>query len=216
MFNVCPGCGEYLVEKEIDPSGPFAICPRCGHRHRFRQLPLFLVTGASGSGKTAVCLGLPDLLPECVVLETDVLWGPAFDTPSDGYAAFRDAWLRIAKNVGQSGRPVVLGGTATPGDFERRPERRYFTRLHYLALVCEEAELERRLRQRPGWRRSAQPEFVARMVELNRWLIAAHASALSPIDLLDTTALSIGETVETVAEWVRARLRAEGVPPPTA
>ena len=211
MFNVCPACGEYSVEKEIDPSGPFAICPRCGHRERFRRLPLFVVTGASGSGKTSVCLRLPDRLPECVVLEMDVLWAPAFDTPEDNYASFRDVWLRLAKNVGQSGRPVVLGGTATPGDFERRQECRYFSGLHYLALVCDDAQLERRLRERPGWRRSSQPEFVARMLALNAWLKAN--GDVPSMALLDTTTLTIAETVGRVADWVRAQLRDEGVPP---
>lgn len=206
MFNVCSGCGEYSVEKQIDPAGPFAVCPRCGHRHRFRQLPLFLLTGASGAGKTAVIQRLPERLPECVVLEMDILWAASFDTPSDNYAAFRDAWLRIAKNVGQGGRPVVLGGIATPGDFEERPERRYFAQLHYLALVVEEAELIRRLRDRPVWRNSASPEYVARAVQLNAWLKENAATSPPLVDLLDTTGVPVGETVGQVAAWVRAKL----------
>jgi predicted kinase len=213
VFNVCPACGEYSVEKAIDPAGPFAVCPRCGHRHRFRQLPLFILTGASGSGKSAVCLRLPESLPECVVLETDILWRPEYDTPADNYAAFREVWLRMAKNVGQSGRPVVLGGTALPDGFERQPERRYFTRLDYLALVVDERELVRRLRERPSWRRAASPEFVARMVEFNAWLRANAATTSPPLDLLDTTAISVEETVERVAAWVRARLSPPPAPP---
>jgi hypothetical protein len=41
MFNVCPKYGEYSVEKPIDASGPFAICPFCGYAHPFLQLPPF-------------------------------------------------------------------------------------------------------------------------------------------------------------------------------
>jgi hypothetical protein len=73
MFNVCPGCGQYSVEKAIDPVGPFAVCPSCGYRHRFLQLSLFVVIGASATGKTTICLALQPSLPECVVLECDVL-----------------------------------------------------------------------------------------------------------------------------------------------
>jgi hypothetical protein len=54
MFNVCPKCGEYSVEKSIDASGPFATCPFCGYAHPFLQLPLFIITGSSGSGKTTI------------------------------------------------------------------------------------------------------------------------------------------------------------------
>src|SRR5437762_10497370 len=75
MFNVCPKCGEYSVEKPIDASGPFAICPFCGYAHPFLQLPLFIITGSSGSGKTTICLELIPLVQECVILESDILWG---------------------------------------------------------------------------------------------------------------------------------------------
>jgi hypothetical protein len=126
MFNTCPGCGQYSVEKTIDPAGPFAVCPFCGHRHRFLQLPLFVVTGASATGKTTVCLALQSSLPECVVLECDVLWRPEFADPENDYRAFRDVWLRLAKNIGQAGRPVVLCGSAIPAQYEPCPERRYF------------------------------------------------------------------------------------------
>ncbi len=67
MFNVCPRCGEYAVEKSIDPSGSYAICPFCRYAHPFLQQALFIITGASGSGKTTVCLKLVSLLKECVV-----------------------------------------------------------------------------------------------------------------------------------------------------
>ncbi len=58
MFNVCPQCGQYSDEKTIDPQRPFAICPFCHHPHRFVQLPLFVVTGASGAGKSTIGLNL--------------------------------------------------------------------------------------------------------------------------------------------------------------
>ncbi len=76
MFNICPTCGEYAVEKRIDPSGPFAFCPSCGHAHRFRQLPLFVITGASGTGKSTVCLSLAATLTMCVCLAHSVMTYP--------------------------------------------------------------------------------------------------------------------------------------------
>jgi hypothetical protein len=114
MFNVCPKCGEYSVEKTIEASGPLAICPCCGYAHPFLQLPLFLITGPSGAGKTTICLELVPLLRECVILESDILWGAVPATPENNYRYYRNLWLRVAKNVGQSGRPVVLCGTAIP------------------------------------------------------------------------------------------------------
>jgi len=209
MFNVCPACGAYEVEKAIEPGGAaaaFAGCPRCGHRQRFLRLPLFVVTGASGAGKSALALALPARLPECVTLESDILWGAGFDTTEDGYAAFRGLWLRLAKNVHQAGRPVVLCGSALPEQFEGRPERRYLAAIRYLALVCDERRLAERLRRRPAWRESGGDAFVAEMVRFNGWLGDHAARTSPPMDLLDTSELSVEEATERVAAWVRGGL----------
>jgi len=90
------------------------ICqkPECGQRHRFLRLPLFVVSGASGTGKSAVCRYLLGNLAEVVVLDSDILWRPEFGSTGAGSPTFCETWLRVAKNIGQSGRPVVLFGSA--------------------------------------------------------------------------------------------------------
>ena len=99
MFNVCPGCGAYDAERIVPEGEAVAICRNCGQRQPFRRLPLYVLTGASGTGKSAVALLLPALLPECVVLDADLLWRPEFATPDDGYRSFRELWLRLAKSI---------------------------------------------------------------------------------------------------------------------
>jgi len=64
------------------------MCPECGHRHPFLQLPLLLVSGASGAGKSTICHALLGALPEVVLLDSDILWRPECDTPADRYRAF--------------------------------------------------------------------------------------------------------------------------------
>jgi predicted kinase len=209
MFNVCPKCGEYSVEKEIDLSGPFAICPNCHYKHPFLRLPLFIITGASGTGKSTVCLALVSQLPECVVLESDILWNPAFDTPEDNYRRYREIWLRLAKNIGQSGRPVVLAGSATPEQFENLSERRYFSTIHYLALVCNDSLLAERLQARPPWRATASAEFIGNMVAFNQWLKESADKTEPSISLFDTGDHSFEESVAFTANWVRHHLRDE-------
>ncbi len=206
MFNVCPKCGEYSAEKTIDPSGPYAICPGCGHAHPFLQLPLFIITGASGSGKTTLCLELLPLLPECVLLESDILWGVVPATPEENYRDYRNLWLRLAKNIAQNGRPVVLCGSAVPEQFEGCPERRYFSTLHYLALVCDDQRMEERLTQRPQWRQSGSAEFIQRMITFNRWLKDQAAMTQPPMTLYDTSQRSTSETARDAAQWIRQRL----------
>jgi len=217
MYNVCAECGLYAVDKEIRPLAgtlALAVCPHCGYGQTFRQLPLFLLTGASGSGKTAVCLELAAAqlraepwVPACVYLEQDILWRAEFVDLENDYRAFRDVWLRVAKNVGQAGRPVVLCGSAVPGQFEACPERRYFAGLHCLALTCDDDLLRERLVVRPEWRGSGGAEFLDRMIAFNRWFRERAPEPTSGIALLDTSALSVGETARQVAVWIRGCLR---------
>jgi hypothetical protein len=206
MLNVCWACGLYRADKIIDPLGPFAICPECGHHHPFRQLPLLVISGASGAGKTVVCQALLGRLPEVVPLDADILWRPEFDTPQDHYRAFFETWLRMCKNVSQAGRPVVLfgAGMGVPANLEPCVERRYLGRISYLALTCDPAVLAQRLRQRPAWR-SCSTAFIEAQLQFNCWFQLEGQQASPPVDLLDTTYASIAETTAAVAAWIRAR-----------
>jgi hypothetical protein len=207
MFNACVQCGTYSEEKTIDPSGPYAICPACGYAHRFRQQPLFVITGASGTGKSTATLDLLSCLPECVILEVDMFWRPEFATPENEYYDFRNLCLRVAKNVGQSGRPAVLSGTALPKQYEGCAERRYFADSHYIALVCDDDDIVRRLGQRKRWQsQPSVPGLIDQMVAFNRWIKDNAAQTSPPLTLLDTSRASPPEVAHAIAGWVRARL----------
>ncbi len=208
MFNVCPRCGQYSDEKAIDSQGPFAVCPFCHHQHRFVQLPLFVVTGASGAGKTTIGLNLVQTFDRCVTMDNDILWGAVPWSQGNDHRGYHNTWLRVAKNIGQAGRPVVLLGTVLPEHVEECPERRYFARIHYLGVVADDAILAERLRSRPRWRGSGTPAIVADMLHVNRHL-KANARTVTPLlSLLDTTAMTVEEstraTIETI-EWIAAR-----------
>ncbi|MBE0699448.1 MAG: hypothetical protein IH586_21200 [Anaerolineaceae bacterium] len=201
MFNVCPVCGTYSVEKEVRQHlgwQAFAVCPGCGYAHPFLRLPLLVVTGASATGKTALALALSASDTRFIHLESDILWRSEFNTPETDYREYRELWLRLAKNIGQAGRPVILYGSVIPGQFSACLERRYFSQVHTLALVCEENILVERLRLRPAWRNAGSEIFIQSMLEFNRWFIE-HASA--EMAVLDTGRASLAETAEEILRW---------------
>jgi predicted kinase len=208
MFNVCFNCGEYRVDKIIDPDGPYAICPVCGHKHAFLSLPLLIVSGASGTGKSTVCNYLVGTVKQAVILDNDILWREEFNRRENNYLDFFETWLRVAKNISQSGRPVVLfgAGVGVPENMEPCVERRYFSELHYLALTCEDEVLADRLRRRPQWRDSSSEIYVQEHVRFNRWFKEEGPTTEPGITLLDTTASSVEETAAQVADWIGKKI----------
>lgn len=207
-MNVCFNCGAYRADKIIDPSGPYAICPVCEYKHLFLQLPLLTVGGASGTGKSAVCHALLGRMNEVLLLEGDILWRPEFNKPEDKYRDFFETWLRVCKNISQSGRPVVVfnAGIGVPENLEGCVERRYFSDVHYLALICEDEVLVERLRTRPAWRKSGGQAFVEEQVGFNRWFKEQGRQTEPVIELVDTTETSVEETAEQVALWIRRKI----------
>ena len=205
MFNSCTACGTSHVGPEFDESG-LLVCPACGDRRALRRLPLLLVGGPAGAGKSTVGASLLGEVTEAILIESDLLWRREFNTPEDGYNDYFRLWLRLAAHISQSGRPVALfgAGFAVPHSVEPLPERRLFSTVHYLALVCDEDVLKARLLARPKWRNTS-PELIAEHCEFNRWLKARAATAEPPVTLLDTTSAGAEDTAARVAAWVRAR-----------
>jgi energy-coupling factor transporter ATP-binding protein EcfA2 len=203
-LNVCPACGEWSDDFVVAQEAVLA-CPACGQRWPFARLPLFALTGPSGAGKSAVAAILAGRLQQSVVLEQDLLWLPDQLNPADDYRQFRRLWLRLVAALHQNGRPVLLCGTVVPGQLEACPERRLVGEIHYLGLVCGDAELEARLRARPAWR-AWTDEKVARMLAFNQWVKDNAATTTPPMQLLDTTGHSVQDSAACVQAWVLARL----------
>ena len=215
MFNVCNGCGTYNAAKDIQPYDvggksvwAIAECPTCGYQHKFRKLPLFIVCGASGTGKTAVCSALSKEVTACIPLEGDILWCPAFDRPDEKYRDFFEIWLRLAKNIGQAGRPVMLfnAGAGVPENTQNCIERRYFSAVYVLALVCDSLTLAQRLLTRLSWRNSSEA-FIQKQQEFNSWYREAGPTLDPPITLLDTSKVSVEETVSSLKGWIAPYLQ---------
>jgi len=209
MVNVCFKCGEYCAEKEVDINNKIAICPLCGYKNRYILMPLFIIGGASGTGKSTVLKELIGNMDNLILLETDIIWQDEFNKPENNYRKFFETWLRIAKNISQSGRPVVLfgAGFGVPENIEPCTERRYFSSIYYLNIYCSDDELEKRLIKRPQWRNCQNNEFIDKQKIFNNWVKNYGNEKKQKIDLIDTTDLTLDKTVEAVKIWINKKLK---------
>jgi hypothetical protein len=128
-------------------------CPWCGAQQRLPAHPLLVVTGASGTGKSTVVEPLRHRLPDCEVLETDLILQVA--------ALGWDTWLQPAHAIALSGRATVLCGSLPTGQLEVLPARRLVGPVHFCNLDCPDAALAERLRARPAWRAWTEERIVA-------------------------------------------------------
>jgi len=194
--HYCQRCDDPIV---MAPQDDVAVCPDCGATEQARRLPLFVVTGASASGKTAVFPHLVAALPDCLVFDVDWLIGPfqrACEFGEVDWPALRDAWLTIAHGAAQSARPTVLLGPFTEAQLDDLPSRRWIADIHFAALDCADDVRAARLNARPRWREREIDRHNA---------FAAHLRATVPT-LIRTDDGSPHESANRLATWVNTHL----------
>jgi predicted ABC-type ATPase len=181
-----------------------------------KKLPLFVITGTSGVGKSTLLKVLFEKEnKKYIALEGDLLWNEIYDTPDDGYISYRKLWLNMCSNITQQiDMPVVLCGcNVLPEQFEKLAERQAFSEIHYMALVCDEETLASRINARikdggtihdipyihdEGWIKS----WIKGSAEDNKWLISNAETTTPKIRLLDTTKMTPEEAASIVDKWI--------------
>jgi len=141
-------------------------------------------------------------------MDGDILWCAEFHQPETNYREYRETWLRICKYISQAGKPVVLCGVTEPTQFENCVERRYFSELHYLALVCNEHVHPSRLQHRSALGGASRDEFIEKQIKFNQWLVDNAQITEPPMTLLDNSELTVDETTEEITRWIRGLMTA--------
>ncbi len=164
---------------------------------------LFIVTGASGIGKSSACEVLFRNEKDYMVMESDLLWSDVFNTPEDNYRAYRELWLRVCSNISQIGMPVVLCGCATPEQFEVCEARKYFSSLIYIAVVADKNELIKRMKYGRG---IADEKWIDSSVHFNSWLKKNSTKTTPNIIVVDNTNLDTEETAIKIDAIIRRNM----------
>ncbi|WP_299088724.1 AAA family ATPase [uncultured Metabacillus sp.] len=158
-----------------------------------KKLPLFIVTGASGTGKSTVVPYIRELLEDLDVFDIDVIQHDVED-----WQKLKNIWVKVASHIAKSQRMTVLCGTMLPWEVEKCDDFQEFSKIYYVNLHCDDQTREKRLRDR-GW----STELIQEHKDFAKWLIENADEAFDPImPTIETTYTPINEVALKIKEWV--------------
>ncbi len=200
-MHYCPRCEAAPPHRDPNPEQGTAICTRCGTDNEIPSVPLFVITGGSGCGKSAVSLGLLRKHNSYLVVDADFLCHDrdAFDS----WDAFYNFTCIVGLTLARNRRPIVLVGGMHPSQIENAKTSAYFSAVHFLVIACDPTTQTARLKGR-----SAGPpteESINNAIKESRW-INEGAGERPNATILDTTDWTREQTISTANRWILERL----------
>ena len=203
-MHTCSGCGRTSRHQKVNPEKHSLKCPDCGFEETVAFLPLFVITGGGGCGKSTIIKGLTGRVPSLVV-EPDY-----FLRVRDMFETWDEFWsyvIFLCRALMQNGRPVVICGWVNPSQCDASEDIGYFSSVHYLVLSCDEKTQERRLRDRyPKLRpEPTTDEYVAMALNATQ-ILTDEANQRENATILDTSTLTPEELLVETETWITSRL----------
>lgn len=148
MIGICTKCGNHQWDKEV--KGDEIHCPKCGNSWKFIKLPLFILTGCSGIGKTTTAMEIIRRKAEFTVLDGDMFYNIMPHETEEDYYDQVEQIGSLSKNLMQIGLPVLWTMAGNLDKLSKTYNSRFFREIYCLALVCEEELLRARMRDGRG------------------------------------------------------------------
>lgn len=201
MLSICPECGNYDWDKQV--SGNTIKCPKCGHTWQFKKMPMFVLTGCSGVGKTTTAQELLQRGVSFVVLDADMYHGIMKLESDEDYQRRVEQMESLSRNIMQSGQPVLWTMAGCLNMLNGTYNRRFFSEIYCLALVCDEKELRRRMTEGRG---IADENWIKSSIDYNHYFKTHTHIGDMPFDTFDITGRSVSDAADYVERWVQEQL----------
>ncbi len=203
MIGICPKCGNHEWNKQVSENKKFIECQQCNHKWKFKSMPLFILTGCSGVGKTTTGQELIKRDNNFIVLDADFLYNIMPHETDEDYKNWVEQIMSLSKNIMQGGKPLLWTMAGALEYFETTYNRRFFTDVHFLALVCSTDALEKRMRE---GRHITDSNWINSSIDYNSWFKEQGIISNKKVDTYDITDKSVAEVADYVAQWVESRL----------
>ncbi len=201
MVAQCVKCGNYEWNKIVEDNR--ITCPNCGYSWKFNKLPLFILTGCSGVGKTTTAHEFMLSTGDIVVLEADFFFNIMPHETQEDYLQQIEMLEDLSKNIMHAGKPVLWAMAGNLDKLNKVYNRQFYSDIFCLALVCEEETLRRRMMQGRG---ISDEEWIQSSIQYNNYFKTHTVIYDMPFDVCDTEGKKTGEIVEEVKKWVKEKM----------
>lgn len=197
MIEICSNCGNHEWDKQI--IGNKLRCPKCGAEWEFISMPLFILTGCSGVGKTTTAIEIMRKKVDFVVLDADILSGYVDWSSEESGNEWIETIINISKDIIQSGKPILWTMAGCLDRLQKAYNSRYFSEIKCLALVCKDEALKKRMQDGRG---ITDENWLKGSSDYNRYFMEHDNLGETRFEKLDITDRAPGEVSDYVIEWM--------------
>lgn len=202
MLEICPKCKDHEWNKEV--KGNEIICPSCGNTWKFKKLPLFILTGCSGVGKTTTLLKLMEEPGDFLVMDADIFYGFMKLETQEDYKKRVEGIENLSKDLMQGGKPVLWAMAGNIDKLDQVWPSSFFQEICVLALVCGEEELRDRMR---NGRKITDENWIEGSVSYNQYFREHDRIGSVKFETLDISGKTPDEAAKGVRDWCRKHLK---------
>lgn len=202
MIGICPKCGNHQWDKKVKDNEIF--CPKCGNSWKFTRLPLFILSGCSGVGKTTTAMEIIRRTTEFTVLDADMFYSIMPHETNEDYFDQAEQIGSLSKNLMQAGKPVLWTKAGNLDMLPKTYNSRFFPAIYCLALVCDEELLQARMRNGRG---ITDEGWIQSSVDYNHYFKTHHQLGDMAFDTWDISGKTPAEAADYVIQWVAGAMR---------
>ena len=198
MIGTCGKCGNHNWDKIVENGKVY--CPQCGHSWDYVALPLLILSGCSGIGKTTTAIEIIQKKADFAVLDADMFGCVQSPCSQEDYKARVDAITWFSRNINQSGTPVLW---TVAGNLDMIPEAynsRFFSGIYCLALVASEESIRERMTKGRG---ITDQGWIAGSIGYNEYFKSHNCIGNLSYETLNVDLKTPSEVADDVIQWVR-------------
>lgn len=196
MIGICGKCGNHKWDKIVKDGR--VTCPECNHSWSYISLPLFILSGCSGVGKTTTGIELLQKQNDVVVLDADIFCGVQNASTEDDYRKRVDTLESLSRNISQSGKPVLWTMAGNLDMIPKSYNTRFFSGIYCLVLTVDDDALRDQMTNGRGITDSG---WIEGSVGYNQYLKTHNTLGELSYETLDITNKTPAEVADEVISW---------------